>query len=63
MPQTCLPVVVMASGGIPVVSVTTAPPYGALPATVVTSNGLGITIVSANGQPMTLLNPNGTPYP
>jgi hypothetical protein len=63
MPQTSMPVVVMASGGIPVVNVTTAPPFGSLPATVVTANGIGITVVSANGMPLTLLNPNGTPYP
>jgi hypothetical protein len=62
MPQTSLPVVVMASGGLAVVNVTTAPAMGALPATVVTSNGLGITIVTANGLPMTLLNTDGTPY-
>lgn len=63
MPQTCAPVVVMASGGIPVVNVTTAPPFGAVPAMVVTALGLGITIVASGGVPMTLLNPNGTPYP
>jgi hypothetical protein len=63
MPQTSAPVVVMAAGGIPVVNVTTAPPFGAVPATVVTAFGIGITIVAAGGTPMTLLNPNGTPYP
>lgn len=61
--MTSLPVVIMTSGGKPVVNVTTAPPFGALPATVVSQLGLGITIVAANGLPMTLLNPNGTPYP
>ena len=63
MPQTSTPVVIMASGGMPVVNVTTAPPFGAKPATVVTALGKGITLVSALGVPMTLLNPNGTPYP
>ena len=63
MAQTSAPVVVLASGGIPVVNVTTAPPVGAFPATVVPTFGIGITIVSSGGMPMTLLNPNGTPYP
>ena len=62
MPQTSAPVVIMASGGIPVVNVTTAPPFGAVLATVVTALGIGITIVTAGGTPMTLLNPDGTPY-
>lgn len=62
MPQSSAPVVVVASGGIPVVNVTTAPPFGAVPATVVSANGIAVTIVSARGTPMTLLNPNGTPY-
>lgn len=56
------PVVIMASGGIPVVNVSTNPPFGAVPATVVTALGVGITIVTSRGVPMTLLNPNGTPY-
>jgi hypothetical protein len=56
-------VVVVASGGLPVVNVTTAPPQGALPATVVTALGIPVTIASnGSGIPMTLLNPNGTPY-
>lgn len=63
MAETSAPVVVMSSGGIPVVNVTTAPTFGAVPATVVTQLGIGITIVSARGTPMTLRNPNGTPYP
>jgi hypothetical protein len=63
MPQTSRPVVIMASGGLPVINVTTAPPFGAAPATVVTQLGKGITLVSALGVPMTLLKTDGTPYP
>lgn len=63
MSQPSLPVVVVASGGIPVVNVTTEPPFGALPATVVTDNGLAVTIASNGmGLPMTLLNPDGSAY-
>jgi hypothetical protein len=62
MAVTALPVVVVASGGLAVVQVTTAPAIGALPATVVTALGLPITLVSALGLPMTLMNPDGSEY-
>lgn len=61
--MTSLAVTVVSSGGRPVVNVTTAPPSGAFPATVVSAYGIPVTIaVNGIGQPMTLLNPNGTPY-
>lgn len=62
MPETSQPVVVVSSGGLAVVQVTTAPEVGALPGTVVTALGLPITLVSALGLPMTLRNPDGSTY-
>lgn len=50
------PVVIAASGGIPVVNTANATPM------TVATNGFGapITVVAANGTPVTLLNENGT---
>jgi hypothetical protein len=51
------PVVVMTSGGQPVVNVT-----GATPATPVSSGGVGITLVNNLGVPMSLVNVDGTAW-
>jgi hypothetical protein len=51
------PVVIMASGGKPVVNVT-----GATPATPVDTLGVGITLVETLGVPMTLINLDGTAW-
>jgi hypothetical protein len=63
MSQQSRPVVVVASGGLPVVNVGATPPFGALPATVVTQFGIAITLVAALGIPMSLWKTDGTAYP
>lgn len=53
------PVVVVASGGIPVINVA-----GAVPMTVGDDlMGTAVTIVTQNGTPVTLLKTDGTTYP
>jgi hypothetical protein len=54
------PVVIMASGGLPVAQVAASAKTG-IPATVVTSLGMGITLL-ATGKPMVLWNADGTEY-
>jgi hypothetical protein len=64
MALTHLPVVVVASGGLPVVKVAEASTNQAAPMTVVDSGkpGVAITLVSAFGTPAKLYNASGAEY-
>lgn len=47
------PIVIVASGGIPVVDVTATTPKFGLPVTVVSSRGIPVTEVASRGLPIT----------